>query len=593
MSVPTPQREPILASLERLLAWPEIARSQQLARFLEYIVQRTLAGDEASIKAYSIAVDVLGRSADFDPQSDPIVRVQARRLRGLLDEDYRGPGSADPVRIGLPVGRYVPEFSPLEDAVAANGGAAVNPVAQDEDIEDSEDDAKPGRRAHALGGVTLSWFALVVILLAMAVASFAFMTFGPISPRREAVITGPQQPSVTVIEFQNLTGPDNGAPKVAGLAIELVTDLDQFDDLDVRYGGGGDVSITVADGEGSDYVLSGIVRRDGALVQYSAILTDSTVGVVVWNHTIAVPAASASDVGVLDDVSRRLSLILGSPRGPMHIKAREALAQSPNLNGGGNLYLCRMLFSSYRETGMAVDAAYTDKCLASLPSSERETAVGLAIAGSLLAEQGIGAGDVPKSRDERLRQAEAQLDRAISLSPVSAFIWEEHARLRLEMGQIDRARADYGSAIQLNPANGDALAGYARVLAFGGQAAQAEILSTDAVEGTPNPPDWYFGVPALLALRSGNFEQAIEHAGRYAQVDHELGPILAILAGQRAGDGEIVNRYLAQVLDVSSFRTVGVLPRLLERVQDVALLEQIRGSLTAAGVPPQALNGPF
>jgi len=581
---PTPQRETILASLEHLLAWPEIARSQQLAKFLEYIVQRTLAGDEQSIKAYSIAVDVLGRSVDFDPQSDPIVRVQARRLRGLLDEYYRGPGIADPVRIGLPVGRYIPEFLSVD----------VPDCPDDDELAIEIDTAaEEAERPGAIGRVTLSWFALAAILLVMAVASFAFMIFGPISPRRAPVVGGPQQPSVTVVEFQNLTGPESGVPMVAGLAIELVTDLDQFDDIDVRYGGGGDMSIEAADDEVSDYVLTGIVRRDRALVQYSAILTDSNVGVVVWNYTIAVPSEGASDVGVLDDVSRRLSLVLGSPRGPLHVKARELLVREPELNGGGNLYLCHMLFHIYRETGLMTDAANTDACLSALPEGERKSAVGLAISASLLAEPGISHQGEPTARAEQLLLAEAELDRAVSLSPVSAFVWEQHARLREAMGQLDRARTDYGSAIQLNPANGDALAGFARLLALGGQTAQAETMASDAVEGTPNPPDWYFGVPALLALRSGNYAQAIENSVRYARVDHELGPILAIMAGQRGGEGGIVNRYLAQVLDVSSFRAMGVLPRLRERVQDEALLEQIRGSLTAAGVPPPALNGAF
>ena len=92
MTDPAPQSEAILTALERLLAWPEIARSPQLGRFLAYIVQRTLDGNEQAIKAYSIAVDVFGRPADFDPQADPIVRVQARRLRALLDDYYSGPG---------------------------------------------------------------------------------------------------------------------------------------------------------------------------------------------------------------------------------------------------------------------------------------------------------------------------------------------------------------------------------------------------------------------------------------------------------------------------------------------------------------------
>ena len=101
MTDPEPQREAILTALERLLAWPEISRSPQLGRFLDYIVNRTLEGAEGSIKAYSIAVDVFGRATDFDPQADPIVRVQARRLRALLSDYYRGPGLGEAVPLSL------------------------------------------------------------------------------------------------------------------------------------------------------------------------------------------------------------------------------------------------------------------------------------------------------------------------------------------------------------------------------------------------------------------------------------------------------------------------------------------------------------
>lgn len=585
MTDPTPQRETILASLEQLLAWPEIARSQQLAKFLEYIVQRTLAGDEQSIKAYSIAVDVLGRSVDFDPQADPIVRVQARRLRGLLDQYYHGPGRVDAVQIALPVGRYVPEFRTVAASGQGDGVAPPIPVSGLAPIEAS------ARRG--VGGVRLSWFAVAVLAFGVGAIGLALVTFGPMSSRPVARSGGLQRPSVTVVEFQNLAGPGADAPMVAGLALELVTDLDQFEYVDARYGGGTDMAIETVDDDVSDYVLTGIVRRDRDLVQYSAILTDSNSGVVVWNHTIAVASADASQAGVLDEVSRRLSLILGSSRGPLHVRAREYLALTPAPAGADTLYLCRMLFDIYREIGTPAAAKRADQCVSGLPEVVRQSATGLAITASLLAEQPSDPAGETMSRDKRLQLAGASLDRAIGLSPVDAFLWEQHARLSQEMGDFDRAQAEYDSALQLNPANADALASYARLLAFGGNAAAAETMARDATDGTPNPPDWYFGVPALLALRSGSFDQAIEDSVRYAQADHELGPILAILAGQRGGDNTIVNRYLAQVLDVASFRTSGVLPRLRERVQDEALLEQIRGSLTAAGVPPPALNGAF
>eukprot|EP01036_Dinobryon_divergens_P048910 gene48911-65582_t len=84
-----PSPEQVRDALDEVLGWQGIARSPQLAELLRYVVEKTLAGEAAGIKAYSIAVDVFGRPLGFDPQVDPIVRVQARRLRTLLEQYYQ------------------------------------------------------------------------------------------------------------------------------------------------------------------------------------------------------------------------------------------------------------------------------------------------------------------------------------------------------------------------------------------------------------------------------------------------------------------------------------------------------------------------
>jgi TolB-like protein/Flp pilus assembly protein TadD len=571
---PAWQREAILTALERLLAWPEIARSPQLGRFLDYIVQRTLEGNEASIKAYSIAVDVFGRAADFDPQADPIVRVQARRLRALLDDYYRGPGLGEATQIHLPVGRYVPEFAATTEPVAAEAPTEPPPP------------ARPGWPGS--WNFSASWFALAVIALGLAMTAYAMTAWRP-QTGEDGAIGAMQRPTIAIVEFQNLATAMASPPQVAGLAIELVTDLEQFGNIAVRYGGGGEANAAVPDLPPSDYVLTGIVRPDGEVVQYSAILTDSVTSTVVWNQTLSVPVQAALEPGLLDRVSKSLSLVLGSPRGPLHVTARQLLASSAPLDGRFNAYLCRVLFDLYRETGGGAEAARASACYASLPESDRNSARVLAAMASLLVERNEGDG----TPAERLQRATEDLQKAIGLDPVSGFVWEQQARLHEGQGDFVTARADFSSAVQLNGASVDALAAYARLLAFGGNLAEAEAMARDAAEHSPDPPPWYQGVPALLALRDGDLAAAIADAELYAKADRELGPILAIMAAQRAGDSDVVNRYLPQVLDVAAFRTEGVLPRLRHRIGDVVLMDTIRAALVTAGVPPAALTGPF
>ena len=70
--------------LERILASAQFASSPNLSKFIAYVVEAKLNGDEASLKAYSIAVDALGRPETFDSQSDPSVRVLAGRVRSRM-----------------------------------------------------------------------------------------------------------------------------------------------------------------------------------------------------------------------------------------------------------------------------------------------------------------------------------------------------------------------------------------------------------------------------------------------------------------------------------------------------------------------------
>jgi hypothetical protein len=86
------------------------AKAPLLASFFRYVCDRYLNGECACVKEYSIAVEALGRSPDFDPRKDSIVRVEAHHLRKRLQRYYVGEGKSHSVHIVLPPGQYVPEF---------------------------------------------------------------------------------------------------------------------------------------------------------------------------------------------------------------------------------------------------------------------------------------------------------------------------------------------------------------------------------------------------------------------------------------------------------------------------------------------------
>ena len=98
----------IRAELERILGSAVFSRSPQLRRFLSFIVEQSLAGQGHTLKESVLAHELYGKGTDFDGGTDPVVRVDARRLRDRLREYYEG--RADPVVISLPKGSYVPLF---------------------------------------------------------------------------------------------------------------------------------------------------------------------------------------------------------------------------------------------------------------------------------------------------------------------------------------------------------------------------------------------------------------------------------------------------------------------------------------------------
>jgi adenylate cyclase len=101
--------------LVRVVNSPGFVASARLCRFLTHIVNRTIDGDIDSLKEFSIAMEVFDRTSEYDPDIDAIVRVEARRLRAKLKAYYEeGPGTVDPVLIGLRPGSYVPVFRWLD-----------------------------------------------------------------------------------------------------------------------------------------------------------------------------------------------------------------------------------------------------------------------------------------------------------------------------------------------------------------------------------------------------------------------------------------------------------------------------------------------
>ena len=110
----TASPEEALAELQHVMQSPTFEATDRNKRFLRYVVEEALAGRGERIKAYSIGTSVFGRGDDFDPLLDPIVRIEAGRLRRSLEHHYLTSNPSTGLRISIPKGCYVPVFGMVQ-----------------------------------------------------------------------------------------------------------------------------------------------------------------------------------------------------------------------------------------------------------------------------------------------------------------------------------------------------------------------------------------------------------------------------------------------------------------------------------------------
>lgn len=114
-------------ALQRVLTSRTFARSERLRSFLKFIVEMEQLGLSHQLKGYTIGIDVFSRDAGFDPGTDPLVRVQAGKLRKLLHQYYTSEGRDETLRISIPLGSYVPVYERMaEDGLVPANGSGLD-----------------------------------------------------------------------------------------------------------------------------------------------------------------------------------------------------------------------------------------------------------------------------------------------------------------------------------------------------------------------------------------------------------------------------------------------------------------------------------
>jgi hypothetical protein len=159
--------------LAAVLASPTFVRAQRLVKLLDYICEKHFDGHDAEVCEYSLATEVLGRPANFDPAEDAIARVEIHRLRKKLREYYASEGARQALKIIIPPGMYTPVFQ--QDAsvmpTVANGKALLDPALETADPPELPPAVATVPRQHRTNRIWLLAALTVVAVAAVGVAT--------------------------------------------------------------------------------------------------------------------------------------------------------------------------------------------------------------------------------------------------------------------------------------------------------------------------------------------------------------------------------------------------------------------------------------
>ena len=274
-----PSRAQIETQLARLLASDAFGGASRSQEFLRFVVEEAMAGRQDRLGGYTLGVEIFGRAEDFDPQTDPIVRVEASRLRRRLEHHYLTEGTEDAVLIEVPKGGYVPEFF----------HRPVAPEPSSPTVEPQRVDVDPPQRRPSLALVALG-----LVLLAGLVLSLWWVAQSSLPPRPDEASGQAQTEALTVVVLPfDYTADSDLHPFLAdGFVEELVSSLAALSAVEVIAPSSARKVATkeltpseIGQVLQADHVIRGDVRQERDRIRLTVSVVETSSGIVRLSKT--------------------------------------------------------------------------------------------------------------------------------------------------------------------------------------------------------------------------------------------------------------------------------------------------------------------
>jgi adenylate cyclase len=448
--------EAVRRQLDRILASPEFHATDKVRQFLRFVVEEKLAGRSHRIKGYTVAVAVFDRGEDFDASLDPIVRIQAGRLRRALERYYLVGGVHDPVLIDIPKGGYVPRFTSRKASTPAEPQPAAMPAAE-----------------------------------------------ATLDPQR-----------VAVLPFENLTNQPEQTSLAVGLTEELVTELTRFQDLAVvpcqvarTPAEAPSDPMELARAVGARFVVQGSVRRDPETVKVSARLTDARDGRQVWADASSHPPEASTLIATQEEIAGNVVRAIASEYGTI----AQRLSAESRKKAPAELETYEALLRYYSHQIAPTPESATG-CFAALNSAVvREPEYGPAWSALATLHCQMFSFGVEGSTDA-LGVALNHARRGVSLDPGSQLAHMILAYASHLADDIETFHSEAETALSLNPNSPYIIGsiGYLRVLR--GELDEGLPLVDRSIQVNPCHPAWFHAVYVLDHLLRGDDEAALAEA---------------------------------------------------------------------------------
>jgi len=584
----TPAAPAVRETLERLLASETFGRSERARKLIRYLVEREQAGEADRLKGFSIAVDVFGKDGDFDPSTDAVVRVQAGRLRELLQQYFANEGIAEPVRIAIPRGGYVPayELNAIRLPEAAKSAEETEAAAAPSEHTGVADDALPAApllastNAPAAPSVArhlrFFWMAIALVIAMLGVlilrqGSGALLAGGDLPATTETTgLTSSVAPSPMseALPLVYIAVKANGAD-ASRVAASLRAGLSGFDTID--FIGRDTVDKTDPVASATSFIFDILPGPDAGDITIE--LQSVATGRVLLSRNLT--TADSAPSAVEDRIAGILSAAL-PPSGTIYSYIEQSGIQTA-------LTQCLLLNGKYYldQNAKNHEAAY--RCLETLANDGAKSSLVYSELASLQMEAMNDHYAYPP--DATIEKALTFAHRAVQIGPNSPDAHRAYGYIYSRLGNTDEALRWMRKAYDLNPYDVAMAAAYGYGLVFAGRYAEGTPLLANAVDASSGHPTWWdFGLFAGEFML-GDMNKATIASNALRTTATKSHYLAARLIGARiAGQDNLARKLLDEL--TTKFPKFAADPRatFIDRKYPADLTERLVGALRAAGL---------